>query len=1055
MLVLHLGFREETFLFWGETPPARPFGPLSADGGAAVSSLEKYPFGAGRARLLAMLTEFGIDSHVEGPRSKRMAVWLPTVAGVPVASTSLVAEPPAKRGKPVLAPWRITAIRLAPGDAIDLMCACAAGRTPAPGLTVAPDMAFWVEAMRFAGALVARQRYLPGVSHENGVFHALWQPIFTGEDSRRLAKLAEAMPPSCRALTSPASPPPEIPASAILQSFIGRLVDHVVRDSLPGKYAPAVRGARAGRTRRSGSAFPSVHDQWLSALGSPDGSMHGDQEKLEEFAGQVREWRLPLATAAISPFRLCFRLEEPEDGDGEASKPGQRGEKLPQEGSAWHVRYLLQAVDDQSLLIPAEYAWETRGKKKSLLERDGFDAREYLLVSLGQASRLCPRTEESLKSPAPCGYETDARGAHEFLSESALELEQAGFVVMFPAWWTPKGARARLGVRAKVKSPQMTGGGLTLDRIAQFDWEVALGDEKMSITELRALAKMKAPLVRVRGQWIQVNADDIRAALDLLEKKQPESATVHDVIRMALGGAADTPGDMPFEGLVADGWVADLLENLEGRSTFEQLEAPAGFGGILRPYQSRGYSWLSFLGRCGLGACLADDMGLGKTIQVLALAQREWRMGNRRPVLVICPTSVVSNWHKEAQRFTPDLPVMVHHGAERMKAEKFRREADACAIVVSSYGLLRRDLKTLCQVEWSGVVLDEAQNIKNPETKQAKAAQTLAGGFRIALTGTPVENTIGDLWSIMEFLNPGFLGTRGEFKKKFFIPIQANLDPEASDRLKRLTGPFILRRLKTDRSIISDLPNKMEMKVFCNLTREQASLYAAVAEEAMRTLEESEGIERRGIVLATLVKLKQVCNHPRQLLRDNSAIAGRSGKLARLTEMLEEAMIEGDRALVFSQFAQMGEILKTHLEDTFGREVLFLHGAVARGKRERMIERFQSEEDGPRVFLLSLKAGGTGLNLTRASHVFHFDRWWNPAVEDQATDRAFRIGQKKNVQVHKFLCAGTLEEKIDEMIERKKGVAELVVGTGEKWLTELSNSQLKELITLETDATVE
>jgi SNF2 family DNA or RNA helicase len=349
-------------------------------------------------------------------------------------------------------------------------------------------------------------------------------------------------------------------------------------------------------------------------------------------------------------------------------------------------------------------------------------------------------------------------------------------------------------------------------------------------------------------------------------------------------------------------------------------------------------------------------------------------------------------------------------------------------------------------------VLDEAQNIKNPETKQAKTARALKADYRIALTGTPVENNVGDLWSIMEFLNPGFLGTQTGFKNRFFIPIQAGKDSEAVEKLKRLTGPFILRRLKTDKAIIADLPEKMEMKVFSTLTKEQASLYEAVVKETMEALDKTEGIQRKGLVLATLLKLKQVCNHPAQFLRDNSPIPGRSGKLNRLTEMVEEMTEVGDRALIFSQFAEMGEILRRHLQETFGREVLFLHGGVPKKQRDRMVEQFQAEDDGPCIFILSLKAGGTGLNLTRASRVIHFDRWWNPAVENQATDRAFRIGQTKNVQVHKFLCAGTLEERIDEMIERKKEIAESVIGTGEAWLTELSTAELKNLFTLGEEA---
>jgi SNF2 family DNA or RNA helicase len=509
---------------------------------------------------------------------------------------------------------------------------------------------------------------------------------------------------------------------------------------------------------------------------------------------------------------------------------------------------------------------------------------------------------------------------------------------------------------------------------------------------------------------------------------------------------------------------------LQGQASFEEIEPPPEFQGTLRPYQSRGYSWLAFLKRWGLGACLADDMGLGKTVQTLALLQQSWdaqlassngrpavrkrekSAPHTRPTLLICPTSVVGNWHKEAARFTPELPVLVHHGLTRDKGAKFQKEAGKHALVISSYGLLHRDLETFQKLPWSGVILDEAQNIKNANTKQAQAARAIQADYRIALTGTPVENNVGDLWSLMEFLNPGFLGTQTTFKKSYFVPIQAHRDTQAAERLKRITGPFILRRLKTDSSIISDLPEKLEMKVFNTLTQEQASLYAAVVQEATEALEEAEGIQRKGLVLATLMKLKQVCNHPAQFLREKGPIPGRSGKLARLTEMLEEVLASGERALIFSQFTEMGELLKRHLEESFGREVLFLHGGTTKKQRDKMVERFQNGPNAPPIFLLSLKAGGTGLNLTGANHVFHFDRWWNPAVENQATDRAFRIGQTRNVQVHKFVCLGTLEERIDEMIEQKKEVAERVVGAGEGWLTELSTAELKDLFALRATA---
>jgi len=486
----------------------------------------------------------------------------------------------------------------------------------------------------------------------------------------------------------------------------------------------------------------------------------------------------------------------------------------------------------------------------------------------------------------------------------------------------------------------------------------------------------------------------------------------------------------------------------------QELPSPGDFVGVLRPYQTRGYSWLAFLRKWGLGACLADDMGLGKTIQAIALLlrQREETKDGLPPALVICPTSVVGNWKREIGRFAPGLRVMVHHGSDRTHGEDFAAAAQAHDVVISTYGLARRDVDDMKQVAWSDVILDEAQNIKNPHAKQTRAVRSLEAANHIALTGTPVENRLSELWSIMQFLNPGFLGSQTGFRQAFALPIERYQDQAATERLKGLVGPFILRRLKTDPTVIRDLPDKLEMKVYCDLTAEQATLYEAVVKESLERVDsaDEESIQRRGVVLGALMRLKQVCNHPAQFLGDGSSLPGRSGKLDRLGEMLEEALSVGDRALVFTQFAEMGHMLRAHLQSLFGVEVLFLHGGTPQKQRDRMVARFQRAHDAS-IFILSLKAGGTGLNLTAANHVFHFDRWWNPAVENQATDRAFRIGQTRDVQVHKFICAGTLEEHIDELIESKKALAESVVGAGESWLTELSTDELRDVMQLRRD----
>jgi SNF2 family DNA or RNA helicase len=664
---------------------------------------------------------------------------------------------------------------------------------------------------------------------------------------------------------------------------------------------------------------------------------------------------------------------------------------------------------------------------------------------LAKAASVCADIREGSDS-----FPLDVMGAFRFLTETAPALQREGFRVAIPEWWQRHESAALVRARPVLKpSPASRTGTFSMDELMHFDWEVAIGGENYTREELDRLAESTAPLIRVHGKWLPFEPQSIRAALDLWKR---EAAPAREMIRMALGGAEAIPG-VQFEEARGEGWIGELIEKLGGKTRFEELPVPEEFHGTLRPYQVRGFSWLGFLRQYGLGACLADDMGLGKTIQALALLGRERANGVDRPVLLVCPTSVVGNWRKEAEKFAPSLPVLVHHGVARTRGPEFVEEAGRHALVVSSYSLVHRDIEVLRDVPWSGIILDEAQNIKNPETRQSRAVRSLTADYRIALTGTPVENNVGELWAIMEFLNPGFLGSAAEFRRSFLLPIQRNADSGAAGNLRKLTAPFILRRLKSDRNVLQDLPEKMEMKVFCNLTPEQVSLYKSVVAEATHTLDATTGIQRKGAILAALTKLKQVCNHPAQFLGDDSPLAGRSGKLSRLTEMVEELLSEGDRALIFSQFADMAERLRSYLAATFGQEVLLLHGGVPAHKRNEMVERFQSGDDrGPRLFVLSLKAGGTGLNLTAANHVFHFDRWWNPAVENQATDRAFRIGQHRNVQVHKFVCLGTLEERIDEMIERKKAIADNVVGAGEAWLTELSTAEIKELFALRQEA---
>jgi SNF2 family DNA or RNA helicase len=1018
ILALHAAIRDNRLALWGEVPPA----PRRRGRPRKVYDIPPPArCGAPFDLLRDALRRAGIDVAGE---ERTLIGWLPTAGGRPVPSSPLIGEAPEGAGAAIAA-WSVDAIELAADEAIDLLASAVGKRLLAPGVVVGADLAFFATAMRVAATLTARGHVLPSVEQGGKGWTARWIAAPPAGEHKQIASLVRAMPPAAVAFGAKHDSPPRSDRRAVVESFLAAVIDRLMRRT--AAHAAAARTA-------------SLHDRWLAGLTADDGTIAGDSAELAALRDTLAEWRRPVAEQALFDFRLAFRLEEPADDD-----------------DRWTVRLLLQGITDPSLLVPLSLVWNAKERgedaaaARRLLRRGRGDARRFILSSLAHSSALSKLVDEALRRPAPSAVATDANGAFAFLTNDAAALESSGFGVFLPSWWSRKGTRKRLSLRAEARGPKFQSkSGLTLESLVEVRWRVALGDEVLSMEELRALARMKVPLVRLRGQWVQLRSDEIEEAIRFARTKG-KTMSVGEIVRMNLSGTAAGAAALEVSGVEGDGAIGELLERLEGKREWQELAAPKGFTGSLRPYQQRGYSWLDFLAGTGLGSCLADDMGLGKTVQTLALLQKQWP-SKKQPALLICPTSVTGNWLREAARFTPSLPVLLHHGADRMRGKSFVANAKKSAIVVSSYSLLARDADLLRRVPWKAVILDEAQNVKNSETKQAKAARSIDAGFRIALTGTPVENNIGDLWSILDFLNPGYLGSAAAFRTRYFLPIQTRRDPGAIDELRRLTAPFILRRLKTDRSIIADLPEKNEMKVFCTLTKEQASLYQAVVKEAEEALADSEGIGRKGLILATLTKLKQVCNHPRQLLGDGSAIDGRSGKLARLSEMLAEAVESGDRTLVFTQFAEMGEILRTHLQEQFGTEVLFLHGGTPRAKRDVMVERFQKEEGGPPIFILSLKAGGTGLNLTRATHVFHFDRWWNPAVENQATDRAFRIGQTRSVQVHKFICGGTFEEKIDAMIEGKLALAAQVVGTGEGWLTELSNRDLRELFALRADA---
>jgi len=758
---------------------------------------------------------------------------------------------------------------------------------------------------------------------------------------------------------------------------------------------------------------------------------------------QWQQWRQRIiGTEREAAFTLGFRLEEP---------------SLAAPEDAWTLHFLaIPKVDPSQRLALADYWSATPAEREPLCRQLGEKFETHLLLSLGQAARITPKIWEGLDTAEPLAVSLDLDEAFDFLKESAWVLEDAGFKIVVPAWWTPQGRR-RVKIRlrsstSKSASGAPVGGGhVNLDNLIKYSYQLAIGDQAVSEEEWERLVEAKSPLVRFRGQWIELDRDKMQEMLAFWREhgqETPEMSIQELLLRTATDDAFEVDRNDA---------LAEMLDRLHDRSLLEPIADLPQLQAQLRDYQKRGVAWLRFLEQLGLNGCLADDMGLGKTMQVIArLVQEREGREDPAPTLLVAPTSVIGNWRKEVEKFAPHLQTLVHHGPDRERdAEAFNGLVADKALVITSYALARLDQKLLAVLDWHRVVLDEAQNIKNPKAAQTKAVFKLKSRHRLALTGTPVENRLTDLWSIFHFVNPGYLDTQARFRRNFELPVQRDNDPVQTATLKRLVEPFILRRVKTDKSIIKDLPDKVEAIQYCNLSKEQAALYEGVVRDVERQLEEKDGIERQGLMLSTLMKLKQICNHPAQFLQDGSAFTPeRSHKLERLAEMLEEVMAEGDSVLIFSQFTEIGSQLEKLLKYGLHYNTHYLHGGTSRSRREAMIDAFQDPRADPAIFVLSLKAGGVGITLTKANHVFHFDRWWNPAVEDQASDRAFRIGQEKNVFVHKFVTLGTLEERINDMIEEKKKLAGAIVGNDESWLTKLDNERFKALIRLNRDAVV-
>ena len=927
--------------------------------------------------------------------------------------------------------------------------------TPLSAVRIAPSARFLGELARFAAELAERGQVLPEVAwasdviDESAVAEARWRAVLRGPDALAFGDLITATPPAFRA------EPGSEDAGGLIAVALDTLTDAAVRRRLPGDL-PTLPPSRGRKPLQ-----PRAVEAWLEALRTPDARIRVPEPALAELEQSLAPWS-EYAQEANAPARATFRLSEDLTtampgrpalaGEDSLASPGEPDDASTTSSSlevpTWRLEFLLQSSADPSLIVPAEQVWRDDGALNRWLGRP----QEVLLAELGKAARVYPALEAGLRQSRPTSFDLDADAAFAFLSEAAPALDAAGFGVLLPSWWD---RRAKLGLKLSASTPMEDGTGTAStfgrDQLCEFEWSLAVGDHTLTEEEIAALAEAKAPLVRLRGQWVTVNAEHLRRGIDFLQHEESGRGTVADILRLVATHPDDLELPLEVVEVRAEGWLGALLDG-SADASIQPVDPPESFQATLRPYQERGLAWLHFLAALGIGACLADDMGLGKTVQLLALeaVQRQERPG-AGPTLLVCPMSLIGNWEAEAAKFAPGLRMHVHHGPERLRGEDFDAALNGIDMLVTTYATLTRDVEQFEARTWNRIVLDEAQAVKNRLSRAAKAVKRLTADHRIALTGTPVENRLGEMWSIMDFLNPGMLGSAELFRTRYAIPIERHGDEAAAERVRAITRPYLLRRVKTDPAIIDDLPEKIEIKQYYTLTSEQASLYQSVVDDMMEKIEGSDGIERRGNVLAAMAKLKQICNHPAQLLHDRSAIGQRSGKVIRLEEILDEILAEGDKVLCFTQYTEFAEMLMPHLAARFDTDVAYLHGGTSRQNRTELVRRFQSD-GGPPIFLLSLKAGGTGLNLTAANHVIHLDRWWNPAVENQATDRAFRIGQKRSVQVRKFICRGTLEERIDTMIEEKKALANMVVGDGEGWLTELSTASLRDLFALSKEA---